>query len=143
MSFSTINPSHEKVSHNLRTFLRQKCKQTRINIYCISEWKRYLRRAPQRWVWHYVSWMKFAKEKMYILQYDKLMTDFHHEIETLLNFLKYPSNESLLNCLHKHVQDILEKDNFDNALINDILFDKNTRLTLSMYEKVLEKSSKR
>ena len=77
---------------------------------------------------------------MYILHYDNLLTDFHNEMGKLLNFLQFPSNDSLLNCLHDHARDILEKDNFDNALISDFLFDKNTRLTLSMYERVLEKS---
>ena len=106
----------------------------------VSEWRRYLQNAPQKWVWHYVSWLKFGKGKLYLLQFDDLIRNFESEREKLLHFLGFPSYDHLLNCLRGQLLDILEKDNFNESLMNDILFDKNTRLTLSMYEKVLEKS---
>ena len=77
---------------------------------------------------------------MYLLQLDDLIRNFDSEMQKLLNFLGFPSDDHLLNCLRGQLQDMLEKDNFNESLMNDILFDKNTRLTLSMYEKVLEKS---
>ena len=106
----------------------------------ISEWKRYLKLNPQKWVWHYVSWLKFGKGKIHVVHYEDLLRNFDSEMKKLLKFLDFPFSDQLLNCVEGQLVDILEKDRASQTLMNDILFDKNTRLTLSMYEKVLEKS---
>ena len=106
----------------------------------VTEWRRYLQHAPQQWVWHYVSWLRFGKGKIYVLHYDDLIRNLDSEMKKLLHFLEFPFDDQLLDCLRGQLLDMIEKDSFNESFMNDILFDKNTRLTLSMYEKVLEKS---
>ena len=94
--------------------------------------------SPQRWVWHYVSWLKFATGTLYILHYEDLVNDFKNEFKKLLDFLNFSYNEQLLNCVQIHMQKTLKKRIESGFFMDDKLFSRNVRLTLSSYERILE-----
>ena len=66
------------------------------------------------------------------------MIDFKNEFKKLLDFLNFSYNERLLNCVQIHMQDIVKKPTESGLFMNDKLFSKNVRLTLSTYERILE-----
>ena len=94
--------------------------------------------SPQRWVWHYVSWLKFATGTMYILHYEDLVNDFKNEFKKLLDFLNFSYDEQLFNCVEIHMQKTLKKHIEFRSFMDDKLFSRNVRLTLSTYERILE-----
>ena len=55
-----------------------------------------------------------------------------------MEFLDFPENNQLFNCVHKQMLHASEKNNIVETFISDKLFGKNVRLALSTFEKILD-----
>ena len=66
------------------------------------------------------------------------MNDFKNEFKKLLDFLNFSYNEQLLNCVEVHMQKTLKKRIESGSFMDEKLFSRNVRLTLSTYERILE-----
>ena len=105
----------------------------------ITDWHEYLRTSPQRWLWHYISWLKFSKKKHYILSLNKLQKDFYVEMQRLLDFLCLPLETQYLDCAKSNFNSFLQSDMNMLSTASTFLLDKNLMLTLSVYEQLVEK----